>query len=99
MKKTAVKKPEHKIKDVLEKFLDPKDYEFFVFGSRAEGRANSFSDYDIGISGKRSIPLKTLSLVREAFEESDLPFKVDIVDFSQVSKKFRDQALKEKVTL
>ena len=99
MKKTATKKPEHKIKDILEEFLDPEDYEFFVFGSRADGESQEFSDYDIGISGKRSIPLKTLSLIREAFEESDLPFKVDIVDFSQVSQKFKDQALKGKVTL
>jgi len=98
MKKTAVKKPEHKIKDILEKFLDPKDYEFFLFGSRADGQADSFSDYDIGISGKRGVPLKTLSLMREAFEESNLPFKVDILDFSQVSQKFKNQALKKKVT-
>jgi len=99
MKKIALKKPEHKIKDILEKFLATEDYEFFVFGSRADGKSDSFSDYDIGISGKRSIPLKTLSLIREAFDESDLPFKIDIVDFSQVSQKFSDQALRKKVTL
>jgi len=32
-------------------------------------------------------------LIDEAFEESDLPFKVDIVDFSLVSDKFRKTAL------
>ena len=99
MKKTSIKKPEHIIKNILEKFLDPKDYEFYIFGSRADGQADTFSDYDIGVSGKRSIPLKTLSLIREAFEESDLPYMVDIVDFSHVSQKFRKQALKKTIKL
>lgn len=99
MKKTAKKKPEFEIKDILEKFLDPEDYEFFIFGSRADGHTDSFSDYDIGISGRKVIPFKKISLIKEAFEESDLPFKVDIVDFSQVSQKFRDHALKGKVVL
>ena len=99
MKKTDIKKPEHIIRDILEKFLDPKDYKFFVFGSRAEGQVEVFSDYDIGISGKNTIPLKTISLISEAFEESDLLFNIDIVDFSQVSQKFRKLALKKIVPL
>ena len=99
MRKTAKKKPEQKIREVIERFLDLKKYEVFVFGSRADGQAESFSDYDIGVSGKSSVSLKTLSLIREAFEESDLPFKVDLVDFSRVSAGFKKQALKRKIKL
>lgn len=99
MKKITTKKPEQEIKSIIYRFLDPREYEIFIFGSQANGQAERFSDYDIGISGKGHLSLKKLSLIREAFEESDLPFNVDIVDFSQVSSRFRKQALSRIIKL
>jgi len=84
-----------KIKQILLEFLDPKDYRFFVFGSRASGTAGKFSDYDIGILGKTPLSFETLALINEALEDSDLPFRVDVVDFSLVSPGFKKVALSE----
>ena len=87
------KKFEREIKKIIFKFLDPKKYRVFIFGSRATGKAKKYSDYDIGIWGKRPVPLKIIGLIEEAFEESDLPYRVDIVDFSLVSPEFKKLAL------
>lgn len=91
--KSILTNKEKAIGDIIFQFIDPNEYQIFVFGSRATGKAKKFSDYDIGIIGKKPIAWKTLSLAEEAFEESDFPFKVDLVDFSLVSDKFRKIAL------
>ena len=88
-----MKKPEEEIKRIIYRFLNPKEYQVFVFGSRATGKAKKFSDFDIGILGKKSVPSIAKFLIEEALEESDLPYKVDIVDFSLVSNNFRKVAL------
>lgn len=86
---------EKEIKNILEKHIDLKKYEAFVFGSRATGEARKFSDYDIGIVGKKPVEFSTIALIREELEESDLPFSVDIVDFNFVDKDFKKVALKK----
>ena len=88
------KKVELEIKKIIFQFLDPKKYKVFIFGSRARGKARKYSDYDIGILGKRPLPSYLKVLIEEALEESNLPFKVDIVDFSNVSEDFKKVALK-----
>ena len=81
------------IKKTLLKFIDLNEYKIFIFGSRINGKAGKFSDYDVGILGKKPLPMHRLSLIKEAFEESDFPFRVDVVDFSLTSTKFRKIAL------
>jgi predicted nucleotidyltransferase len=87
------KKVEKEIKEIIFRFLNPKEYQVFIFGSRATGKAKKYSDYDVGIWGKKPVPSQIIVLIEEAFEESDLPYKVDIVDFSLVSSKFKKIAL------
>ncbi len=87
-------KTEKKIKKIiLENIDDGKKYRLFIFGSRASGQPRKYSDYDVGIEGKEVIPFAMLAKIKIALNDSDLPYKIDVVDFSAVSKKFRDQAL------
>ena len=65
-------------------------HEIKVIGSRANGNAKQFSDLDLVIMSEDHIPPLTMALLREAFTESDLTFKVDIIDWSTVSKEFRE---------
>ena len=60
-----------------------------VMGSRASGRAKRFSDLDIVIMGDDLLDLQTLGLLREAFDESSLPFAVDIIEWASASAAFR----------
>lgn len=93
MTKKTFNNIEKEIKKIVFKFLDSKDHQLFVFGSRATGTAAKFSDYDIGILGKRSLSFESLALIKEALEDSDLPVRADIVDFSLVSPEFKKTAL------
>lgn len=86
-------KPEEQIKKIIFRFLDLKEYQVFIFGSWATGKAKKFSDYDVGIWGKKPLPSVTKVLIEEALEESDLPYKVDVVDFSLLPQKFKKVAL------
>ena len=78
----------------------PSGIKVFVFGSRATGTAGKFSDLDLAIDANQT-PLdffKTAEL-REAFDESDLPYKVDIVDLNEMSKKFKSLIDRDKQLL
>ena len=60
-----------------------------VMGSRANGRAKPFSDLDIVIMGDEPLDLSTLGQLRDAFDESSLPFAVDIIEWASASDAFR----------
>jgi len=68
----------------------------YLFGSQVEKKQSAFSDIDIGIETKRKIRGSTIEEIKELFEESDIPYTVDVVDFSDVSDKFKKVA-KQKV--
>ncbi len=81
------------IRNIIFRFLNPEKYNAFIFGSRAGGGARKFSDYDIGIIGNKPVPSFKKVLIEEALEESNIPYKVDVVDFSLVSSEFKEIAL------
>ncbi|VVA43740.1 conserved hypothetical protein [Candidatus Roizmanbacteria bacterium] len=84
------------IKNILFKFLDPQKDRVFIFGSRAIGGARKFSDIDIGVKSTRELTGEILVNIKDAFEESNIPYTVDVVDFSQVSDRFNEVA-KQKI--
>ena len=88
-------KIEKEIKEIISRFLDFKEYQVFIFGSRVTDKAKKFSDYDIGIWGKKAVQGYILAEIEEALEESDIPYKADIVDLSLVSSDFKKVALLE----
>lgn len=65
--------------------------EVWVFGSRVTNAAKRFSDLDLAIVSPTALPVRRLALLASAFEESDLPIKVDIVDWRSASLSFREQ--------
>ena len=65
--------------------------EVFVFGSRVSGRARKFSELDLMVKADSVIPWRTLADLREAFEDSNLPILVDVVDWNTCSEQFRRQ--------
>lgn len=51
-----------------------------AFGSRVTGRAWRYSDLDLVIMGSAPIPDLTLANLRADLEDSDLPFRVGVVE-------------------
>jgi predicted nucleotidyltransferase len=60
-----------------------------AFGSRVSGTAKDYSDLDLAVVCEKRLDFDTLRLLREAFEESDLPFRVDVLDWHALSESFR----------
>ena len=65
------------------------DREVLAFGSRVSGTAKKFSDLDLAIVGDDPVPSRALAALNEAFDESELPFKVDVVEWASTSASFR----------
>ena len=60
-----------------------------AFGSRATWTAKDYSDLDLAVVGKGPLDWRILGRLREAFEESDLPIRVDVLDWHSISESFR----------
>ncbi len=67
----------------------PQGAKVSVFGSRATGHARPYSDLDLAVDAGRPLTLDEHAALAEAFSESDLPFKVDLVDLALASDAFR----------
>jgi len=57
-----------------------------IFGSRAKGVFHKGSDVDLAIDNS-DISLKTICKIKSDFEESSLPYRVDVVDVKSLNKK------------
>ncbi len=60
------------------------------FGSRATWNAKDHSDLDLAVVGEGPLPRRTLALLKEAFEESRLPMRVDVIDWNAITDGFRE---------
>lgn len=75
------------VRAVLARHL-PRGTQVFVFGSRSGGTAKPWSDLDLSLEASAPLPLAILASLVEDFDESALPWKVDLVDRATVSEAF-----------
>lgn len=62
----------------------------WAFGSRVHGHGlKPASDLDLALITKQPLSLSQLGALKEAFAESDLPFRVDVVDWSTLEPSFQ----------
>lgn len=87
------------IKAIITKYLPRNDFKVFLFGSRASGKNRPGSDFDIGIMGKKPVDFGIMGLLEEDLENSDIPYKIDIVDFQRVPEGFKKLALRKTISL
>jgi predicted nucleotidyltransferase len=76
------------VRGVLRAHL-PQGARAYVFGSRVHGAAQRYSDLDLALEWDRPLGLDIMGEIAEALSESDLPYKVDIVDLLAVDPAFR----------
>ena len=65
------------------------DIEVRAFGSRVAGTARKTSDLDLALMTEAPLDLDLLGTLRDALSESDLPFRVDLVDWARTGEDFR----------
>lgn len=67
----------------------PTNTKVWVFGSRATPTVKNSSDLDLAIDAGRPLTRQEDSALFNAFEESALPYTVDVVDMHKVSTMFK----------
>jgi predicted nucleotidyltransferase len=71
----------------------------WVFGSRATGRARPYSDLDILISSPAPLDWRARADLQDAFEASNLPFRVDVVEEARLAPSLAPRVLAERRSL
>lgn len=74
----------------FEKYFDSYPCQIWIFGSRAHGQHQKYSDIDLLIDSP-ALNARVLSHLAEDFEESLLPFKVDLVDVRKLAPEYAAQ--------
>lgn len=78
---------------ILTKFVP--ESTVWAFGSHITMTAREFSDLDLVVIDEDKIPLKQFYMLKDAFEESELSIKVDILDWHRLSYEFQTNIKKQ----
>ena len=70
-----------------------------VFGSRATGRSRPFSDLDLLVVQPARLSWLQRADLRDGFEASDLPFRVDVVEAEALPAGMAERVAGESVSL
>ena len=93
-------RPDHLeiVQGILREHL-PVDVKVWVFGSRTNWTTKDSSDLDLALEGDHKLSHKLLGALKDAFEDSTLPYTVDVVDLNAVSHAFKQIVKEQRVTL
>ena len=93
-------RPDHLeiVRQVLREHLNPQ-VKVSVFGSRAVWTTTDASDLDLALEGRGQLDRKTLNSLKSAFESSELPYSVDVVDLNRASLAFKEIVQSQMVPL
>ena len=71
----------------------------WAFGSRVSGQAKPYSDLDLAIDAAAALPEQTRITLLDVLQNSNLPFRVDIVDWHQTTEVFKAIIEQQRVAL
>ncbi len=84
-----------KISANLNRFSKGKKVKIFIYGSSL--RQDHFGDVDVGMMGE--VNDKDIRGLKEEFENSTLPYFVEVVNFNNVSSKFKNNVFNNEILL
>jgi len=73
------------------------DAKIYLFGSRARGTNVERADIDIALDAGRPLPQRDVDEVKSMFRESNIMYKIDVVDFHQINEAMKEEILRERV--
>ena len=85
------------VRDILQDHIP--QHTVWAFGSRARGTAKPPSDLDLAVICTEPLSLNVSAALANAFAESDLPWRVDVVDWATTSNTFREIIERDKVVV
>lgn len=86
------------VKSILRDAL-PSGSGVWAFGSRATWKTTDSSDLDLAVDAGRKLNLAKMTELSEAFENSNLPYTVDLVDWHAVAPTFKNLIEKDRVRI
>jgi type I restriction enzyme S subunit len=92
-------RPEHLaiVRNIAAKHLPGREVR--LFGSRVHGLARPFSDLDLVVMGEEGLEGAIRFELESAFDESDLPFRVDLVVWAEAPAPLREVIARASVAL
>jgi len=85
------------VRNILKKHVP--QHEVWAFGSCVKWTAKEYSDLDLAIITEKPLPFSTSAALREDFSESDLPWRVDFLDWATTGESFREVVARDKVVV
>ena len=85
------------VQRILRKYVP--EMEVRAFGSRVSWTARETSDLDLTLITDEPFSIARMAELKAAFTESNLPFRVDIVDWASTSEAFRQRILANQLVL
>ncbi len=73
--------------------------EVWAFGSRVSGRVKPYSDLDLAVISGTPPGWGVIAALKDDFSESDLPWRVDVVDFVTTDPAFQDIIARNKIVI
>ena len=85
------------VKTILQQYVT--DIPVWAYGSRVKGTAKRYSDLDLALVTKEPLTFLQLAKLENAFSDSELEWKVDIVDWASASDEFKQIVLQNYIEL
>ncbi|MFN7905548.1 MAG: nucleotidyltransferase family protein [Pseudobdellovibrionaceae bacterium] len=89
------------LKQLLISPLKSKHAKLFVFGSRARNKHHPFSDLDLFYVEDDRNPISSIEIsnIRENLENSNLPIKIDLVNWVDLAESYKPSADHDKIEI
>ncbi len=69
----------------------------YLFGSRARGTNQQWSDIDLALDAGKKIERGRIAEMLDILAATDIPYEVDIVDFHNINSELKECIEKEKI--
>ena len=76
------------VKNIIKKHVP--ECEVKAFGSRVNGTPKIYSDLDLAIKNSKKIPIEKIIALKDDFDDSIIPFRIDIIDWNAISNEFKN---------
>ncbi len=90
----------HDLEQMLLAKIRSQKLKVYIFGSRAKGKYHPFSDIDLLVDDANQV--MNLSVINDALEEienSNFPYKIDLVYSTELASSYREDVEKTKILL
>ena len=85
------------VRDILQKHVPT--CEVWAFGSRVTGRVKPYSDLDLAVISDTPVGWQLIEDLKEDFSDSDLPWRVDVLDWASTHPEFQAIIARHKVVV